>query len=288
MKRFSANPVTHVLSVDVEEYFSVEAFSRYVKREEWDTFPHRVVKNTTRALEILEKYNVRGTFFVLGWIAERYPNLIEDIHVKGHEVASHGYDHRMITSLSEEEFRADIKASKEILENITGCAVHGYRAPTFSIVKGTSWAYEVLMEEGYRYSSSVYPIWHDRYGWPSFGCLPKKVLEKNDLRLWEIPMSVWRWGPLNIPFGGGGYLRAYPLFLTRLLFQKVSEIGRPGIIYIHPWELDNEHPRVRASYLSRKRHYHGIGGMERKLERILKDFKFDTMINFLSFYLDDK
>jgi polysaccharide deacetylase family protein (PEP-CTERM system associated) len=281
VKQNVSNNVTHVLTVDVEEYFTVEAFSRYVKREEWERYPHRVVENTDRLLKILDKYEIRGTFFVLGWIAERYPGLVDEIHTRGHEVASHGYDHRMITALSREDFRADIRRSKKILENITGSVVDGYRAPTFSIVKETSWAYEILIEEGYRYSSSVYPIWHDRYGWPSFGYSPRKVTERDGIDLWEIPMSVWKCGPLKIPFGGGGYLRAYPLFLTKLLFRNIVSNGRPGIVYIHPWELDDKHPSVRASYLARKRHLQGISGMERKLDRILINFPFDTMSNFL-------
>lgn len=281
MKQKSSWQITNVFSVDIEEYFNVETFSRYFKREEWDKYPRRVVENTGRLLDILDEYEVSATFFILGWIAKMYPRLIEEIQRRGHEVASHGLDHRMIHVMSRDDFRQDIRQAKDWLEEITGNEILGYRAPTFSIVRETSWAYDILLEEGYHYSSSVYPIWHDRYGWPSFGLDPRRVAGSGSHELWEIPMSVGRLGPIRIPFGGGGYLRAYPLFITKMLFRSIIKNDRPGIVYIHPWELDDNHPHVRAPLIARTRHFQGIGGMERKLKGILELFEFDTMANFL-------
>lgn len=277
--------ITNVFTVDVEEYFNVESFSRFVRKEEWCNYPQRVRGNTERLLKILGSFQVQGTFFVLGWIAESYPELIKKIYDDGHEVASHGYDHRMINFMTRDDFRKDVRRTKEILEKITGSEITGYRAPTFSVMEKTSWAHNILFEEGYRYSSSVFPISHDRYGWPGFGYDPRRVVQSENGGLWEIPMSVWKCGPIRIPYGGGGYLRAYPLFFSKALIRKNHEKGRHGIVYIHPWELDDEHPYVKAPLLTRMRHHVGIYGMEQKLKAILQIFNFDSMTNFLSLYL---
>ena len=222
----------------------------------------------------MDLYEVKGTFFIVGWLAERKPDLVKMISRKGHEISSHGYSHTMVTKMTPQEFREDIRRAKEILEDITGEKVIGYRAPTFSIVYKTAWAYEILLEEGYRYSSSVFPIKHDRYGWVDFGVGEKIVASSGEIDLWEFPMSVWDLGPIRIPLGGGGYLRAYPLGLTRYLAGRVIDKGRPLILYVHPWELDDAHPRVDVPFLKRARHFIGIAGLDGKLQRILQSFRF--------------
>ncbi len=263
------------LTVDVEDYFHVEAFAKTIDRREWGNYAPRVERNTRRLLDLFSSFDVHGTFFVLGWVADRHPDLVRTIRDAGHEIASHGYDHRMITGISLDEFREDTARSKRVLENITGTAVMGYRAPTFSIVKNTAWAYPILMEQGYVYSSSVYPIRHDRYGWPEFGVAPRKMVEQEGgIGIWEIPLSVasFRFG--NIPFGGGGYLRAYPLAITKALFTRCLKSHRFGVVYIHPWEIDEAQPVVPAPLRNRIRHHIGIARMEGKLAELLRSFRF--------------
>jgi len=271
----------NIFTVDVEEYFQVEAFSEYIEKKDWDNYPGRVEEPTNRLLEILDTYQVRGTFFVLGWLAERHPGLVKKISDLGHEVASHGYEHTMITKMTPEEFRKDIRRSKGVLEEITQKAVLGYRAPTFSLVEKTSWAYEILLEEGYSYSSSVYPIHHDRYGWPKFGHIPREVATNENGGLWEIPLSVAFFEQIKIPFGGGGYLRFYPLFITRKLIRNFNRKEKPVIVYIHPWELDSNQPKIQVPFSTHIRHYLGIARMERKLRGILQSGEFGTVANFL-------
>lgn len=261
----------------------MEAFSRYIDRKDWEKFPRRVEGQADRLLEILDAFQVKGTFFILGWLAERYPSLIKKIHDTGHEIASHGFDHKMVSRMTPGEFQQDVRKSKDILEGIAGDAVIGYRAPTFSIQEKTSWAYEILLHEGYRYSSSVYPIWHDRYGWPEFGYHPRRMASNEKGEIWEVPMAVGSLGPLRIPFGGGGYLRFYPLFLTKALFRNLARQGKPAVVYIHPWELDSMHPAVRAPFWVRLRHHLGIQSAEKKITALLQAMKFGTVAQ----YLDD-
>jgi len=269
------HPHALALTVDVEDYFHVEAFAKTIDRKEWGNYPQRVERNTRRLLGLFKAFDVRGTFFVLGWVADRYPGLVRTIRDAGHELASHGYDHRMITTMSLDEFRDDTARSKRVIENITGTGVLGYRAPTFSIVKNTAWAYPILKEEGYAYSSSVYPIKHDRYGWPEFGVAPRKLAEnENGIGIWEIPLSVGSFPFGNIPFGGGGYLRAYPLSITKALFKRCLKSHRYGVVYIHPWEIDDGQPVVPAPLRDRIRHHIGIARMEGKLAELLRTFRF--------------
>lgn len=273
--------VRNAFSVDVEEYFQVEAFSSVIPKRDWDQLPARAEEQTGRTLELLERFRVRGTFFVLGWMAERNPALVRAIHGAGHEIGSHGFSHKMITDMTPAEFRADVRRAKGILEGITGKEVRGYRAPTFSIMEKTSWAYEILLEEGHRYSSSVYPIVHDRYGWPGFGEDPRRMAANGKGEIWEVPMSVVAIGPFRMPFGGGGYLRLYPLSLTKALFRIRERAGRPAILYMHPWELDARQPKVKAPLLRRLRHYMGIRNMEKKLVSLLETRKFGTVGQYL-------
>ncbi len=273
--------VLNIFTADIEEYYQVEAFSGYIKSDEWDKYPERVERNTECLLEIMDLHDVKGTFFIVGWLAERKPGLVKMISRKGHEISSHGYSHTMVTKMTPREFREDIRRAKEILEGITGEKVIGYRAPTFSIVKDTSWAYDILLQEGYRYSSSVFPIRHDRYGWPDFGVHPKIVARGGEIDLWEIPLTVFLIGKIKIPFGGGGYLRAYPLFLTRFFFEHVRQRGRSPILYVHPWELDRNHPKIALPFYRTIRHYQGISSTEYKLRNILSARPFVTMKSFV-------
>lgn len=273
--------LNHVLTVDVEEYFQVEAFAKYVDKRDWDRYPSRVEAPTARLLDLLAAHRAQGTFFVLGWLAERKPDLVRRIAASGHEIGSHGFGHTMITKMTPEEFRQDIRKSKTILEEITGRAVIGYRAPTFSIMKKTSWAHAVLSEEGYRYSSSVFPVRHDRYGWPEFGDEPRNVAPREGGGLWEVPLSVGSIGPIRVPFGGGGYLRSYPFFLTRRLLRDRVRDGRPVVVYVHPWELDANQPTIRAPFLRRLRHWVGISRMEERLTELLRSMRFGSVARFL-------
>lgn len=271
----------HVLTVDLEEYFQVETFSKYIPKKDWDRYPGRVEEPTVRLLDLLDAHRAQGTFFVLGWLAERKPDLVRRIADRGHEIASHGFGHTMVTKMAPQEFRQDIRKSKAVLEQITGRAVKGYRAPTFSIVKKTSWAYPILSEEGYRYSSSVFPVRHDRYGWPEFGDEPREMASGGSGGLWEVPLSVGSIGPLRVPFGGGGYLRWYPFFLTKRLFRHRVRDGKSVVLYVHPWELDANQPGIRAPLLPRIRHRVGISRMEERLTQLLRSLSFGGVARFL-------
>jgi len=274
--------VKHVFSVDVEEYYQVEAFSQIIPRDKWKEFHSRAEAPTDRLLEILDQYKVKGTFFVLGCLADNLPGLVKRIFDAGHEIASHGYGHAMITTLTPDDFREDIRKSKRVLEDIIGVPVSGYRAPTFSIVENTSWAYAILRQEGFFYSSSVFPIMHDRYGWPSFGDSPKNMADKGEGEIWELPMSVGQLGPFRVPFGGGGYLRMYPLALTKTLFRRIERLERTGMVYLHPWELDPGQPEIKeASFLRRFRHRLGMEKMEEKLDNLLGAMRFTTAAQYV-------
>ena len=271
----------NILTVDVEEYFQVEAFSKVIEKKDWDKYQGRVEKPTLFLLEILDSFQVKGTFFVLGWLAERNPGLVREIFQAGHEIASHGYEHTMVMKMTREDFRKDLRKSKETLENIINTKVKGYRAPTFSIVQETRWAYPILLEEGFEYSSSVFPIYHDRYGWPGFGSDPRVMGRNGESEIWEVPMSTSPLGPLTIPVAGGGYLRTYPWFFTRMLVNRLAKGGKPVVVYIHPWELDGNHPEIEAPFFRKIRHYYGLSSTRKKLESLLQTLKFDTIANFL-------
>lgn len=268
--------VVNVFSVDVEDYFHDEAFRHLLSPDEWEGLEQRVEPATRRILNMLEEFDVRGTFFVLGWVAERRVGLVTDIHERGHEVAIHGYDHRPIFALSPTEFRDDIRRAKGIVEDIIGEPVVGYRAPTFSITSETRWALEILAEEGLRYDSSVFPIVHDRYGIPD----APRFAYRERLRsgeLTELPMSTVRVGPRNIPFVGGGYQRLLPMSFVRWGMRRVVDgESRPVVLYVHPWEVDPGHPVLEVSRLARIRHYHGLSRVESRLRDLLGSYRFDT------------
>lgn len=237
----------------------------------------RVVGNTNRLLAIFDEFNVRSTFFVLAWVGERYPDLVRAIAARGHEVASHGYAHRLIYDQTPAAFREDVRRAKGILEDICGKPVVGYRAPSYSITPRSLWALDMLLEEGYEYDSSIFPIRHDRYGIPISGRRPYRI--DRDLRhLIEVPGSTTRLGPLNLPVAGGGYFRLLPYWWTRWGISRVNTTERrAAVFYLHPWEIDPEQPKLQAGRLSRFRHYRNLAETETRLRQLLTDFTFDTV-----------
>lgn len=267
---------SNAMTVDVEDYFQVQAFSGHIGREAWDGFESRVERNTDRVLDLFEANGVRATFFTLGWVAERHKTLVRRIVADGHELASHGLDHTPIFRQSPAEFRADIRRTKALLEEIGGAAVQGYRAASFSLSGRTPWAFDILAEEGYRYSSSVYPIRHDHYGTPDAPRVPYRPIAGPFL---EIPLSTIRAFGRNLPCSGGGYFRLLPYAASRWALRRLNDRDRqPAIFYFHPWEVDPAQPRqAKAPLKSRFRHYVNLGRMERRLTRLLQDFAWDRM-----------
>jgi polysaccharide deacetylase family protein (PEP-CTERM system associated) len=264
--------IQNALSVDVEDWFQVGAFERTIRRADWDGLTHRVEGNTDAVLDLFAQAGVTGTFFTLGWVAERYPALMRRIADAGHEVASHGYDHARVFTFTPEQFRADLRKSRAILEDASGQAVTGYRAPSFSIDPRTPWAHPILAEEGYRYSSSVAPIRHDHYGWPDSPRFAWKPVPGSDLV--ELPVTTAKLGKRTLAAGGGGFFRLLPYQFSRWAIRQVNEqAGRPAIIYFHPWEIDPDQPRrTDAPLRSRLRHYTNLSVMAAKLRRLTRDF----------------
>lgn len=265
------------LSIDVEEWFQVGAFEAVIRRDDWDSLEQRVVASTGRALDLFARAGVSGTFFTLGWVAERHPALIRRIVAEGHELASHGWDHARVFTLSRDAFAADLARARAVLEDAGGVAVTGYRAPSFSIDQRTPWAHEVLAEAGYAYSSSVAPLAHDHYGWAEAPRFAFRPLEGSDLI--ELPVTTVQVGGRRMAAGGGGFFRVLPYGFTHWAISQVNRAeGRPALTYFHPWELDPEQPRVADAPLrSKLRHYTNLAGMEAKLERLLKDFAWGRM-----------
>ncbi|SPD74993.1 Polysaccharide deactylase family protein, PEP-CTERM locus subfamily [uncultured Desulfobacterium sp.] len=322
----SSTKITNFLTIDVEDYFQVHALSEVIKPDQWDNYECRVEKNTYYILDLLDSakptnpsnptnssnssnssnstnsINPRATFFILGWIAERYPKLVKEIHRRGHEIASHGYGHQLISSQTPKEFQHDIQRAKKILEDLTGEEVIGYRAPTYSVTKETLWALSILAEEGYKYDSSIFPIRHDYYGIPSAprfpfiwnlgqGNSPKiEGLDErnsgtrlnNDARILEFPMSTIIMCNHHIPCSGGGYFRIFPYLLTRMCLDRISNEGKPFVFYLHPWELDPGIPRIKnLSLLSRFRTYVSLSRAKPRLSKLLRDFDFAPLKTFL-------
>ena len=268
----------NAFSVDVEDYFQVGAFEKAIPRDSWDRLEPRVEPNTRRLLDLCDRHGVKGTFFTLGWVAERYPGLVRDICAAGHELGTHGQDHRRVTTLSPREFRADVRRSKRTLEDVAGVEVIGYRAPSYSIVAETMWAMDVLLEEGFRYDSSVFPIHHDRYGVPDFPRFPRPVRGTNGSALHEFPISTLRVAGVNLPFVGGGYLRHFPLPFIRWGMARLNGVERrPAIVYIHPWEIDPEQPRQPVGWPTRLRHYRNLHLTEERLVRLFTEYTFTSV-----------
>ena len=263
--------VVNAMTVDVEDYFQVSAFDDIVSRSAWDQMESRVSANTRRLLDVFDAFDVRGTFFVLGWVAERQPALVREIAARGHEIASHGYAHRLIYNQSPAEFRDDVRRAKQLLEDVTGVSVAGYRAPRFSMTTRSFWALAILIEEGYLYDASIFPIRHDRYGIPGSPRHPYNI-QSGPGSIMEVPGSTIRIGPLNLPIGGGGYFRIFPYPLTRWGIAHVNRVEQqPTVFYIHPWEIDPDQPRIASAPLkSRLRHYSKLSSMEGKLLKLLR------------------
>ncbi|MGZ8186193.1 MAG: XrtA system polysaccharide deacetylase [Methylobacter sp.] len=269
----------NAMTVDVEDYFQVSAFEPYIAKDQWDTLPHRVQKNTHQILDIFEDKNIKATFFTLGWVAERYPDLIQRIIKDGHELACHGYEHIRVTEQTPEQFRGDVSRTKKLLEDMSGHEVKGYRAASYSIGAKNLWALNVLQEEGFKYSSSIYPVKHDLYGMPDAPRFMFEPIENQEFK--EIPITTIRLGDKNLPCGGGGFFRFYPYAFSKWAFNRINHTEKQsGIFYFHPWEIDPEQPRQEGlSFKTRTRHYLNLHKMENRIKKLLTDFNWDTMEN---------
>ena len=265
----------NAMTVDVEDWFQVQAFASTISRADWDSLPRRVVANTERFVAMFEAAGVHATFFVLGWVAERHPGLVRHIVAAGHELASHGYEHRLAHEQTEAAFREDVGSARRLLEDIGGVAVQGYRAPTFSINTRNPWAFDVLEQEGYRYSSSIFPVRHDLYGMPDAPRVPHRVRAG----LLEIPMTTVRLGGRNLPCSGGGYFRLLPYRVFRAGLARVNaREAMSGVFYTHPWEIDPGQPRVHAApRMAQFRHTVNLARTQGRIERLLRDFAWARM-----------
>ncbi|HEX9723089.1 MAG TPA: XrtA system polysaccharide deacetylase [Vicinamibacteria bacterium] len=264
----------HCLTFDIEEHFQVSAFDTPSRRRQWEGLESRVEANTDKILGLLADRDVRATFFVLGWVAERHPQVVRAIARQGHEIASHGYAHQLVTSQTPEQFRSDVRKAKRILEELIGTPVLGYRAPSFTVTRRTAWALPILVEEGYAYDSSIFPIHHDRYGMPDANPLPHRR-DTEAGPIWEVPPSTLEMGGVRVPIAGGGYFRLFPYPLLRRCLKRVESQSRPLVMYLHPWELDPEQPRMEGPLLSRFRHYVNLHKTTSRFSQLLDDFRFE-------------
>ena len=273
--------IYNALTVDVEDYFHVSAFADSIDQQDWAHHPLRVENNTMRLLDLFDVYDVKATFFVLGWVAERKNALIRDIAARGHEVACHGYSHQLVYNQSPEIFRSETVRSKEILEDITGNRVRGYRAASYSITHRSIWAIDILAEAGFDYDSSIFPVRHDRYGIPDAPQYPYRIETTAGASLVEFPLSTARFFRYRLPVAGGGYFRLYPYWLSRAGLRQINSRQMPFIFYLHPWEIDPDQPRIDAGWLSRFRHYNNLDKCEPRLRRLMQDFSFGTVWHVL-------
>jgi polysaccharide deacetylase family protein (PEP-CTERM system associated) len=278
----ASTSIRHIISVDVEDYFQVEAFAGVVSRESWDQYPCRVVDNCRRLLDLFDGYEVKATFFTLGWVAKRFPALVREIHGRGHELACHSFWHRKVDSLTPAEFRDDTRQACEAIEQAASVRVVGYRAPTWSISRRSPWALEILREEGFEYDSSIYPIRHDLYGTPGASRYPYTHVFENGKRLLEFPPATARVAGMTFPAAGGGYLRIFPLAYTSWIFRQFERAGRPLVLYLHPWEVDPGQPRIRGPVKSRFRHYTNLHRTEGRLHSLLQRYTFGTFRDHLT------
>jgi polysaccharide deacetylase family protein (PEP-CTERM system associated) len=263
----------HCLTFDIEEHFQVARFDSPIRRRHWGSFESRVMSNTCKLLDLLSRYQTRATFFVLGWVAERHPSLIKQILECGHELASHGYGHELVTAQTPELFRADVRKSKHLLEDLTGRPIQGYRAPGFTITRETLWALPILAEEGYTYDSSVVPIRHDHCGLP--GADPYNHLRQTiSGPLWEVPPTTASLGGVRLPIAGGSYFRLLPFPLLCQLLKRIERQGRPLVMYFHPWELDPHQPHMEGTFLSQLFHYRNLDKMEYRIASLMNTFRF--------------
>jgi polysaccharide deacetylase family protein (PEP-CTERM system associated) len=256
-------------SADVEDYFQVESLRGFCPRDRWTEFEDRTEASTRRVLSVLDRLNAKGTFYILGWTAERHPELVAEIAAAGHEVASHGYDHELIYNQTPEAFRDDIRRARSLLQRLSGQEILGYRAPSYTIVTRTRWALPILVEEGHRYSSSVFPIMRKRYGIPNAPRFPHRVSLDAGRSITEFPLPTVRLGRLNVPATGGAYLRLLPLGFQTWALRRFLQAGQPFVINVHPWELDPDQPRFRTSGRTRITHYHNLHRTESRLCKLL-------------------
>jgi len=267
----------NALSFDVEDYFQVTAFNGAIDRSTWDSHPLRVARNTQVLLALLDEYSTKATFYVLGWVADRQPELVKEIAQAGHEVACHGYSHKLIYTQSRTEFEEETRRAKGLLEDLAQQPVTAYRAATYSITRASLWALDTLFEQGFTADSSIFPIRHDRYGLLGGPLEPHYLELRHGGRLLEFPMSTLKFGGLTIPVSGGGYFRLYPYGLSRMLCRRVNAEHRPFVFYLHPWEVDPDQPRVNVTGLNRFRHYNNLEKCQPRFEQLLKDFRFATL-----------
>ena len=275
----SSAAIKHAMTVDVEDYYHVAAFAKAIKPSEWQNWPSRVEANTDKLLQVFADHQLKITFFILGWVAERHPQLVRRIQEQGHEIASHGYSHQLIYRQTPDVFRAETAKSKHILEEITQNPITGYRAASYSITRNSLWALDILAELGFTWDSSIFPTRHDNYGIPGSPEEPYKIITSSGAELLEFPLTTAKVLGQAIPAAGGGYFRQYPYALSRWLFQRASNNQtKPQIFYLHPWEIDPEQPRIpNASWFSNFRHYTNLSRCQPRLERMLKDFQFGTI-----------
>lgn len=271
----------NALTIDVEDYFQVTAFEKSVIREDWTSFPLRVADNTRRILALLDTFAIKGTFFVLGWVAEQLPGLVKEIHKSGHEIACHGYGHELIYRIGPERFRADIRRAKMLLEDQCGAIVNGYRAPSYSITRQSLWALDILVEEGFKYDSSIFPVHHDTYGIPGAERFPH-TLQTGSGPLVEFPLSTLSlrlgWIKLQLPIAGGGYLRLLPVGVIQRGITSINKTEQqPAVLYFHPWEIDPDQPRIKAGLKSSFRHYLSLQHTEGKLIHLFSTLQFAPM-----------
>lgn len=275
--------IANAMTVDVEDYFHVAALSEAIPRSEWDRMEYRAEASTHRLLQLFAEHGIKATFFVLGWVAKRSPNLVREIQSAGHEIASHGMSHKLVYNQTPEEFYAETRDAKALLEDIAGAPVYGYRASTYSITRRSLWALDTLCDLDFKYDSSIFPIRHDKYGIPDAPQAPSVIRAPNGKNIVEFPMSTARLWGVRLPVSGGGYFRLLPYALTRAGLNKLNrKLRRPFVFYLHPWEIDPEQPRINAGALSRFRHYTNLDRCESRLRQLLGDFSFTTMGNTLA------
>lgn len=273
--------IRNALTVDVEDYFHVSAFSECIDKKDWDSYPLRVEKNTRRLLDLFDLHSVKATFFVLGWVAERTPGLVREIAARGHEVACHGYSHQLVYNQSPGIFREETIRSKTLLEDIIQSPVNGYRAASYSITGRSLWALDIIADAGFEYDSSIFPVRHDRYGIPDASVYPHRLKTPNGSWLVEFPLSTARIFGLRLPVAGGGYFRLYSYAITKAGLNQINRRKKPFIFYLHPWEIDTEQPKISAGWKSRFRHYNNLDKCEHRLKRLMNDFNFGTAAGVL-------
>ena len=273
--------ICNALTIDVEDYFHVSAFAHNIKRDDWDRYPSRVGYNTCRLLDLLDEFKVKATFFVLGWVAEKNPALIKEIDFRGHEVACHGYSHQLVYNQTRDSFRYETIHAKTIIQEIIQKPVLGYRAASYSITDASKWALDILVEAGFLYDSSIFPIRHDRYGIPNAVDVPHKYNTEYGNTIVEFPLSTAKLFGVKLPIAGGGYFRLYPYKVTKAGLMQLNKNNKTFIFYIHPWEIDPNQPKIRSNILSKFRHYNNLDKCEGRMRKLIAEFRFSTAFDVL-------